>query len=168
MPALTEAFPDEHVDAAGAEHSPQGHLESPGVGTGHDGDVVVGRDLENFFSLVDGELQAGLALIGAVRAANERLRQRSRRPTGALGAWAGGEIRIGRTFRRFAVSHTRALSSSVSRASRTAVSDGSKMNTSAVLRTASRATTPPKPTIKAPAERAATSLAPSPTSATRP
>lgn len=39
-PALTEAFPGERGDGAGAEHGPHRHLERAGVGAGDDADAV--------------------------------------------------------------------------------------------------------------------------------
>ena len=68
-PALAEALPGQHVDRAGAEHRPQRHLDGAGVGGGHDADAVIGRHLQHLAGQVDGELQARLAELRAVRAA---------------------------------------------------------------------------------------------------
>ena len=68
-PAFAEAFPGQHVDAAGAEHRPQRHLDGAGIGGGHDADAVIGGHVQQLAGQVDGELQARLAELGAVRAA---------------------------------------------------------------------------------------------------
>ena len=100
-PALAEAFPGQHVDAALTEHGPHGHLEGAGVGGGHDGAQVAGRKAEQRLGLVDGELEARLAFLGAVRAAEERVFEFLGGPAGALGAGAGGKMRECRPLGRF-------------------------------------------------------------------
>jgi hypothetical protein len=72
-----EALPGDHVDAAFAEQRPQRHLDGAGVGGRNDADAVVGRDLENFAGQRDGLLELGLADLGAVRAAERRVRRAS-------------------------------------------------------------------------------------------
>ena len=68
-PALAEALPGQHVDRAGAEQRPQRHLDRAGVGGRHDADAVIGRHVQHLAGEVDGELQARLAELGAMRAA---------------------------------------------------------------------------------------------------
>ena len=92
-PALAEAFPGQHVDAARAEQRPQRHLDRAGIGGRHDADAVVGRHLQHFAGEVDGALQARLAELGAVRAAEGGIFESVERPAGALGAGAGGKER---------------------------------------------------------------------------
>ena len=57
-PAVAEAFPGEHVDAARAEQRPHRHLDGAGVGGRHDADAVVGRHLQHFAGQVDRLLRA--------------------------------------------------------------------------------------------------------------
>ena len=83
-----------------AQHGPHGHLEGAGVGGGHDGAHVARRQAQQRLGLVDGELQARLAFLGAVRAAEERVVEGFEGPAGALGAGAGGEMDIGRPLGR--------------------------------------------------------------------
>ena len=54
-PVLAEALPDQHVDAARAEHGPHGHLEGAGIGARDDADQVIGGYAQNLARLVDGE-----------------------------------------------------------------------------------------------------------------
>ena len=99
-PALAEALPGQRVDAACAQHGPHGHLEGAGVGGRHDAADVAGGQAQQRLGLVDGELQARLAFLGAMRAAEERLVERLQGPAGALGAGAGGEQHIARPLGR--------------------------------------------------------------------
>ncbi len=100
-PALAETFPGQHVDAALTEHGPHGHLEGPGVGGGNDGAQIAGRQAEQRLGLVDGELEARLAFLGAMRAAEERVFEFLEGPAGPLCAGAGGKMRIRRPPGRF-------------------------------------------------------------------
>ena len=100
-PALAEAFPGQHVDAALTEHGPHGHLEGTGVGGWDDGAQVARREAQERPGLVDGELETRLALLGAVRPAEERVVEFLEGPAGALGAGAGGKMRVCRPLGRF-------------------------------------------------------------------
>ncbi len=92
-PALAEAFPGEHVDAARAEQGPQRHLDRAGVGRRHDADAIAGRHLQDFTGEVDGALELGLARLGAVRAADQRVLEDLEVPARALGAGPGRKKR---------------------------------------------------------------------------
>ena len=96
-PAFAEAFPGEHLDRAGSEHRPQRHLDRAGIGGGHDADAVIGRNLQDFAGQVDGALQARLAELRPVRAAQRVGFEIFERPSGALRAGAGGKKRRART-----------------------------------------------------------------------
>jgi len=92
-PAFAEGFPRQHRDRPRAEHRPQPHLDRPGVGSRHDADAVSGRNFEDFAGQLDGASELGAAGLGPVRAADERVGEGLQVPAGALGAWAGGEVR---------------------------------------------------------------------------
>ena len=92
-PALAEAFPGQHVDAAGAEQRPQGHLDGARIGRRHDADPVVGRHFQNLAGEVDGALQAALAELRTVRAAEGGILEMVEGPAGALGAGSGRKER---------------------------------------------------------------------------
>ena len=57
------------VTGRGAEQRPQRHLDRAGVGSRHDADAIIGRNLQNFAGEIDGALELRLAGFGAVRAA---------------------------------------------------------------------------------------------------
>ena len=99
-PALAEALPGQRIDAARAQHGPHRHLEGAGVGGRHDAAHVAGGQAQQRLGLVDGELEARLAFLGAMRAAEERLVEVLEGPAGALGAGAGGEVHVGRPLGR--------------------------------------------------------------------
>ena len=99
-PGLAEAFPGDHVDAACAQQRPHRHFHRAGVGGRHDADAVIGRHLQDLAGEVDGRLQFRLADGGAMRAAERRVGEGGGRPARALGAGAGGKIRIGRPHNR--------------------------------------------------------------------
>ena len=66
LPKLSQAS---RSTGRGAEHRPQRHLDGAGVGGRHDADEVIGGDLEHLAGAVDRSLQARLAELRAVRAA---------------------------------------------------------------------------------------------------
>ncbi len=88
-PARAEALPRQGIDAALPEHGPERHLEGAGVRARHDATDEAGGQAEHRFGLVDGELEARLAFLRAMRAAEERLVEGFGGPAGALGAGAG-------------------------------------------------------------------------------
>ncbi len=92
-PTLAEAFPGERIDTALAEQRPHRHLESPGVRSGNDAANVVLRQLKELARLVDGELQARLAFLRSMGAAEKCVAEDFGGPAGALGAGAGREMR---------------------------------------------------------------------------
>ena len=94
-PALAEAFPGQHVDAARAQKRPHGHLDRAGVGGGHDADEIISGDLQDVAGEIDGQLQLHLADLGAVGAAQRRVGKILEAVARTLGAGAGGEIGIG-------------------------------------------------------------------------
>ena len=79
---------------ARAEQRPHRHFHRAGVGGGHDADAVIGGNLQDFAGQVDGELQLGLADLGAMRTAERRVLERFERPAGALGAGTGRKIGV--------------------------------------------------------------------------
>ena len=97
-PAVAEAFPGEHVDAALAEQRPQRHLDGAGVGGRHDADAVVGRNVENFAGEIDGLFELGLADLGAVRTAERGIGQSSSDQPGRFAQ--GPEEKLGFAGRR--------------------------------------------------------------------
>ena len=88
-PVLAEALEGQQLHRPRAQHRPHGHLHGAGVGAGHDADQVVVGDLQHLAGAVDGFLQARLAELGAVRAAEDGALQVFGGPAGALGAGAG-------------------------------------------------------------------------------
>ena len=91
--SLAGALPDEHVDAARAQHRPHGHLEGAGVGAGDDADEVIGGDAQDLAGLVDRELKPRLAGFRAMRAAKECGFEVFYGIAGALCAGTGGKMR---------------------------------------------------------------------------
>ena len=69
-PMFAECFPGDDVDGPRAEQRPQGRLDGAGVGAGHDGDAIIGRNLQNFAGQLNGLLQPGFADSGAMGAAS--------------------------------------------------------------------------------------------------
>ena len=88
-PALAEAFPGQHVDAARAEQRPQGHFDRAGVGPRRDADAVIARDAEHFARQVDRELELGFGELGAMRASQRRVSEE-------LSGSSRGALRMGR------------------------------------------------------------------------
>ena len=68
-PVLAEAFPGKDIDRLAAEHRPHAHLDGTCIGRRHDGNAVIGRQVENRLGAVDRFLQFRLRIPGAVRAA---------------------------------------------------------------------------------------------------
>ena len=90
-PALAEALPGEHVDAARAEQRPQRHLDGAGVGGRHDADAVVGRHFEHLARQIDRAFELGLAGLGAVRAPERSVFEGFERSS--RGAWRRGRTK---------------------------------------------------------------------------
>ena len=88
-PALAKTLPGKHVDAALAQKRPQCHLHGAGVGRRHDAYPVAFGNLKNLARQPDGLGKLGLAFLGAVRAAQQGVVERFRRPARALGAGSG-------------------------------------------------------------------------------
>ena len=57
-PALAEALPGQHVDAARAEQRPQRHLDRAGIGGGHDAEAIILGHAEQRARAVEHFLQA--------------------------------------------------------------------------------------------------------------
>ena len=96
-PILAEALEGEKLHGLGAEHRPQGHFDGAGVGTGHDADQEIVGNLQHLAGAVDRLLQAGLARLRTVRAAEDRVLEILGIPSGALCARAGRKLRARRT-----------------------------------------------------------------------
>ena len=68
-PAFTKTLPSQHRRRTFAEHRPQSHFDSTGVGGRDNGDAVAVRDTQNLAGQVDRQFQARLPELGAVRPA---------------------------------------------------------------------------------------------------
>src|ERR1700683_5164483 len=70
-PALAERFPRQHSDRIRSKQRPQRHLDGAGIGSRHNANAIVSRNLKNFAGEIDGALELRLAGCGAVRASEK-------------------------------------------------------------------------------------------------
>ena len=94
-PALAEAFPGQHVDAAGAQQRPHRHLDGAGVGRRHDADAVIGGNAAAFRACGRWPLRAWPCRAWSGASGRAGAPSALERPAGALGAGTRGEIGIG-------------------------------------------------------------------------
>ena len=95
-PAFAERFPGEHGDRTGAEQRPQRHFDRTGVGRRHDADPMAGGDAQHLAGEVDRALELALAELRSMGAPEGGVCEGLEGPAGALGAGAGGEVRVRR------------------------------------------------------------------------
>ena len=87
-PAFAEAFPGQHVDAAGTEQRPQRHLNRAGVGRRYDADAIIVGQTEQFPRAIHRLDDMGFAVLGTVGSAKLRIGEDGWGPAGTLGTGA--------------------------------------------------------------------------------
>ena len=99
-PVLAEALEGQQLDRLGTQHRPHRHFHGAGVRSGHDADQEVVRNLQHLAGAFDRVLQARLAQLRAVRAAEHGVLEIFGGPAGALGARAGRKLGASRAHGR--------------------------------------------------------------------